>query len=289
MPRLEKGEGILPYTFRKGTKNMAKRYIPIANHILMDSRLYPSTLRVLVAMHIFKSRKNHLSVTQERLAKAAHCTTKTVRQAIEQLQELGYLQVIRRWRYSAYLDRIIYASNGYMLRNIDTQKGYTLLPCGVVSAQITHCAFAVLCHGYRYSGREGRFYASLRHMAKKCLYSKSTVIRALEQLRRLQMVARLHCIKLNRSYACNSYYPTAMIWSRNWDSVAYKVDGGLIFTQLLFINKITEDSIKREIEYGVAEFDESYKKYPNERWWPLYYFDGTGVKVSADEEHILAS
>ncbi len=268
---------------------MAKRYIPIANHIIMDTRLYPSSLRVLVAMHALKHKSGRLEMTQERLARCAGCSPKTVRQAIGQLQELGYLFTIRQWHYSTALGRVVYASNCYKLRSMDLTAGYTLVPCRLLSAPVTHCAFVVLLRGYRYSGREGRFYASLRHIEKASGLSKATIIRALSQLRRLQLITRLHCIRCNRSHSCNSYYPTDMVWGTGSSQESLLIGGGIIFTQPQISNKITKDSMGREKIYGVAEFDISYKNPDGQTGWQLFFFDGTGVKVSAHEEQILAS
>lgn len=258
------------------------RNIAVANHILADDRLYPTTKRVLSVLLAFRGRKNHVNLTLVSIARLSHCSISTVQQAIRQLLELGYLEKLRQHRYSPYLDRIVYAANRYKLCNCSLEEGYTLIPWSLVGADITHSAFVVALNAYRWSGRKGRCYPSLRHMAKTLTISKATVVRALQQLRQLQILVKLYCVKKNRSYACNTYFVTEFV--RKQAKKIFDFRGGLIFSKPLDIKKITKVLISRKNIYGICEFGNLPNFEPDSGWERPFYFDGTGVRVSAGDE-----
>lgn len=264
-----------------------QNYVVAYNRFILDRQLYPSTKRVFTAMLKYSSRHGTVRKTVEELAALSGCSPSTVQQAIEQLQEYGYIRRIRCYRYSVFYTRPVFDSNTYYIRKKKLGDSYTLIPVELLTADISHAMFVVALYIYKTAGRVGRSWASLRAIARWADLSKATVCRALKVLKQLQLLASLLCIKANKAHSCNSYYPTS--WVRPGGVKCQKASGrkkvfaagGLIFNKHQVINKITRSSIEREREKGVGEFGDLYNFWAKNLFDDLFFFDGTGVKVSA--------
>ncbi len=221
-------------------------YVCMANHIITDPMLYPSAKRVLFAMVACAGRHGTLRKSLSELAALSGCSAATVRQALDQLQERGFLRRVRRYRFDHALSRPVYAKNTYQLRRAKLAGSYTLIPRSLLHLDVTHAAFTAALYLYMKAGRKGRSYASLRTAAEQTYLSKATICRALKALRAAQAAARCFCIMANRAYSCCSYYPTGWIRSRS--------GGGLIFSEHPVTNKITEVFYLEGKTYGVPEF-----------------------------------
>lgn len=221
-------------------------YTNMANHIITDPQLYPSTKRVFFAMLSRCSRHNTVRKSVAELAVLAKCSTATVQQALDQLQELGYIHKIRCFRYSVSFSRPVYARNAYQIKRSKLTGSYTLIPRSLLQLDVTHSTFVAAMYIYMTAGREGRSYASLRTAAAKTYLSKATICRALKALRMAQAFVRYFCVMANRAHSCNSYYPTDWVRSR--------VGGGLIFDKHHVINKIAGVLYLEGKRYGVCEF-----------------------------------
>lgn len=221
-------------------------YAVMVNHIITDPQLYPSTKRVFFAMLCYCSRHNTLRKSVGELATLSGCSPATVQQALDQLQEFGYIHKIRCFRYSVSFSKPVYARNAYQIRRSKLAGSYTMIPRCLLQLDVSHSAFVAAMYLYMTAGREGRSFASLRTAAKQTYLSKATICRALKALRAAQAFVRLFCIMANRAHGCNSYYPT--------DWVRSHVGGGLNFSKHHVINKITKGSYLEKKTYGVFEF-----------------------------------
>ena len=218
----------------------------MANHVITDPQLYPSTKRVFFAMLAHCSRHSTVRKSVKELATLSHCSPATVQQALEQLQERGFIHKIRCFRYSQTLSRPVYARNAYQIKRSKLTGSYTLVPRELLKLDVTHSAFVAALYIYMKAGRQGRSYASLRTAAAQVGLSKATVCRAMQVLRQVQALTRLFCVMANKAFSCNSYFPTA--WVRPF------VGGGLIFSKHQVSNKITGVLYSEEKEIGVGQF-----------------------------------
>lgn len=236
---------------------MARGYFQMGNRSIEDRRLYYSTRHVYAVMLAYRSKAGTVCKSLERLAALAHCSVSTVRQAVDQLMEHGYLRRIRRTRYSRFLGRMVNDTYRYQI-DLDklTEGGYTLIPRSLLERKVTHGTFVTGLQIYRLAGRKGRAYGSLRHVARCLDMAKATVCRAMAALRLTNQMVRLYCRKADRALAANTLYPTA--WVRGGGSL-FSLRGGLIFSRQVVTNKITEDFIWRGKNKGVPEFGNSYK------------------------------
>lgn len=235
-------------------------YFVMPNHVILDEQMYYSTKRVMGAILAYRGRHDTVKSIKE-LAILSGCCEATVQQALEQLELLGYIRKIHRWRYSQFFSRPVFDKSAYEINRKKLVGSYTLVPRELLKADISHGAFIVAIYIYMKAGRTGRSWPSLRHTAQELDMSKATVCRALELLRRLQLLVRLWCQKANHALACNSYYPTA--WVRpgksGTPSLSLFADtGGLIFDNHKVINKITEGFYFKEEDKGVGQFGNLY-------------------------------
>ena len=239
---------------------MPKRgYFAIPNEIITDEAMYPSTKRVLCAMLAYSSRHSTIRKSLKELGRLSGCSEATVRKALAELERGGIVQRVRCFRYSCALSRPVYAKNEYRLVREKLRGSYTLVPRELLAAEVSHATFAVALYLYKTAGRTGRSWPSLRTVAKRTDLSKATICRALEALRRAQLLVRYFCVMANRAHSCNSYYPTAWVRPRQRDGArqgqtVFSLGGGLKFTQHPVINKIARAFIRRKREKGVCQF-----------------------------------
>lgn len=180
-------------------------YAAIPNSLLLDPDLRPSTRRVAFALWAYRGRKNAVCRTVRALAGMCHMCQATVRQALCELEESGYLRREHRWRYDARLGRSVYRANRYVLR-VDMARGYTLIPRSILRAEITHTQFSVYLLLMVRQGRGSHSYPSLRRIAATLWIAKSTVCIAIAVLSSGQYVAKNHCRSRLGCYSCNCYY-----------------------------------------------------------------------------------
>lgn len=86
---------ILNMELIKEVTRMGKAYIRLPLEALLDARLHKSSVTVL-AMIIDKSDSGYCSMSTEKLAKCTALTSRTVRTAIKELEDTGYITILRR-------------------------------------------------------------------------------------------------------------------------------------------------------------------------------------------------
>lgn len=257
-------------------------YVKVPNWVITDKNMYDSTRKVLFALIACTGSRGSFCKSHDELAAIAGLCRSTVSKALKDLEKRGLLITAYRYRYSPTIGRVVRKKSRYRLIGCDKcLNGYTLIPRRLLEDKMTPAEFTIALQVYRLSGRKGRCYPSLRRFAVICDHVKATICRAVKRLHSLQTVIRSHCKKRNHSASCNSYYPTCpviagkKIFSRN---------GGLKFTHTIANKKIAEGSYLYKKEKGVFEFS----TLTNFLDFPEFYWDGTGVRVSAADEQISA-
>lgn len=273
----------------------------VPNELINDSSMHFSTKKVALALLFLSGRKRRaVHATIAELADISRCSTATVQQAISELIQGGYILKSRCYRYGEEQNRLIYAANAYIW--VKRLGGYTLLRREILNHDMTPAALSVLLFLYRCGGRSGRAFPSIRHIAGKLSaqcrkgldMAKSTVARALAELRCLQAIVRHRCWTKRSCYAANSYYLSDMVISDGRQSHQDEPDefpmgGSPIFDKLRFNNQITGAYTLEEEEKGVGQFGTLHK---TPGWFDEgedYWFDGVGVKVfSCGEQDLTA-
>lgn len=261
-------------------------YIRVPNWIDDDIQMYDSTKLVLFALLASVGSRMTVCISQDQLAALSGCCRNTVAKALRELTERGILFSTRRYYYSRCLKQVVRGKTRYYLRRCGADSSFTLVPRELLAAQMTPAEFTAALHAYRLAGRTGRCCPSLRRFASQIDHAKSTVCRAMKKLHLRQVISKLKCLKKNNAYACNSYYPTA--WVRKKGAGAGSLTGGRKFEQPQVINKITEGFYFEGKNKGVGEFGNLYNfeglYFFGSFFDRPFFFDGTGVKVSANSE-----
>lgn len=267
----------------------------VPNTLIDDTTVHYTTKAVALALLFLSGRKNKaVKVTVAELARLCHCSTATVQQAVAELLRGGYITKRRSYRYSTDHNRLVYGANVYVW--LKRHGGYTLLNREILDYKLTPSSLASLLFLYRCAGRSGRAFPSIRQMAgllkktgKMGLdMAKSTVCLALKSLRILQAVVRHCCNTKQGCYASNSYYLTNMVITGGAGCRTCG-EGSPKFDKPKFINQITEGFTKRERKNGVRQFGNLHSFEAGLFQEQLFYFDGTGVKVSACDEPDLTA
>lgn len=257
-------------------------YVKVPNWIDDDTRMYDTTKQVLFALLARMGSRTTVCVSQEELAQRSGCCRNTVAQALRELRERGILFSTRRYYYSKRMGRVVRGKTRYYLRRMDGGS-FTLVPRELLKEKLTGAEFVAALHVYRLAGRKGRCCPSLRRFARQIDHAKSTVCSVLKKLRLCQVLCRNRCLKTNRAFSCNSYYPTAWV-RKKAASNKFSTEGGLKFEQQQAIKKITVGSIERETKKGVGEFGKLTDFWEKCLAEGQLYFDGVGVKVSVCDE-----
>ena len=193
-----------------------RTYTEMPNALIEDVRLHYTTKKVAFVMLLFMRKNREIRQTVYELAVMAKCSPATVQQAIQELEDFGYIERKRNYRYSLGLARPVYAASSYRFKR-NCSRGYTLIPAKILQEKMSPGTFAVLLYLYRCAGRVGRAYPSLRHMASdkgSCPgIAKATVCRALAAFQALEhkILLILNCKPTEKSFRCNSYYLYIMV------------------------------------------------------------------------------
>ena len=252
----------------------------VPNNLITDTALSYTTKRVAFVLLLLAGRKGrYVTVSFAALARLCKCSTTTAQKAVKELCTQGYLLKSNRYHFGEKQNRFVYASNRYLW--LRREGGYTLVSRDILAYDPTPAAFVTLLYLYRCAGRKGRAFPSLRRIAEIGLdMAKSTVCLALKALRLLQAMVRHKCVTRNRCYASSSYYLTNFVFSRN----QLLSEGSPKIDKPISINQITEDNTLKKRTEGAGQVSVLWTTW-GFLWSPaVYFFDGVGVRVSAECE-----
>lgn len=237
-----------------------KSYIQMPNELIDDTVMH-YTAKIVYTVLAFSQRKGGLiKLTVAELVERTGLCEATVLQALNELEAGGFIAKKRNWRFSAvHGNRLVFASNTYKLRQGFT-SGYTLISAAILDKDLTPAAFCVLLFLYRCAGRTGRAFPSIRYIAgawrdktgRGLCMAKSTVLRALKHLIKLQLIAKRTCEAEDGGLRDNSYYMTDLVMRHvpvaatcsgvhtDTPTAVFHHGGGFIFWEASLINKITQ-------------------------------------------------
>lgn len=177
----------------------------VPNTLICDTALSLTARRVGVVLY---SRRNVFGVCRKsltELAELASCSVETVRKAVRQLSEAGYITAGKTYHYRKDIGTMVYGKTVYSC-NLNFRGGYTKVPRSVFEQDLTASAFIVLLYLYVSAGNRSRSYPSLTKIMEAVGVVRSTVCLALQTLKDLSCLLVLNCRKVNRAFAANSYH-----------------------------------------------------------------------------------
>lgn len=184
----------------------------IPNRLITDASLTYTARRLGAVLYAHRNALGACSKSLSRLAALAGYAVSTVREGLEALAKAGHITVQRCSRYHNKLGRLVHARSIYHC-DLSFQGGYTLLPRDVLRQRddtLAPSSFSVLMYLYQQAGNEARAYPGIRRICEVLAMGRSTVCRALQEIRKLSSILVQHCIKKNKAHTENSYHIVAV-------------------------------------------------------------------------------
>ena len=176
----------------------------LPNNLITDIRLSYSARRLGAVLY---SRRNALGSCRKSLKELAAISTlckDTVRKAVAELTDVGYISVERRYVYSDEYKGYINDKSVYHC-SLDFTGGYTLVPRSIFDCDIQSSAFVIYLYLYYQAGNRKRAFPSIRDMVKHIGIACSTVCRALKILKTISQLLIWHCKGRDNKFRKNTY------------------------------------------------------------------------------------
>ncbi len=182
------------------------RKVRIPNKLICDDTLSLSARRLGAFLC---AASNRLGVTRKSLAMLSGLSglsVSTVRSATEELERGGYLTRQRTYRYDGARHHLVYDRTLYQIHKY-LPGGFTLVPSDVLfKRKLSNAAFLLALYLCLQGADRGRAFPSIRQMVTAIGVARSTICRALQQLKTAAVFLVRHCIRHDRTHAANSYF-----------------------------------------------------------------------------------
>lgn len=182
------------------------RKFKIPNRLINDMALSFSARRLGA---YFCAVSNRLGVARKSLAMLSGLSglsVSTVQSAIDELERGGYLTRQKTYRYDTARMRLIYDKTAYQIQK-HLSGGFTLVPAALLRERgLASSAFVLALYLCQQGADQGRAFPSIRQMSDAIGIAKSTVCRALQQLKAVAVFLVRHCVRKNHTFAANSYF-----------------------------------------------------------------------------------
>lgn len=184
----------------------------LPNRLIRDGRLSPSARKVGAALYAHRNALGFCRRSLDSLAGSSGLCPATVRKAVDELAQAGYLSTQRTWRYLRRKRRVVYGPTAYQL-SLRFHGGYTLVPRELLGqcGGLTPAAFLTALCLLQFAGNRRRAFPSIAQLHRAAGLARSTVCRALRQLKATAWLLVLLCRKRTGAFAANSYHFAAVV------------------------------------------------------------------------------
>ncbi len=179
--------------------------LKMPNVIIDDTILTYASKCVAATLYAYRNTLNYCRLGLAKLARYSGCSVATVRKALTQLTERGYISTYRNYAWCTQRSRMIFRKDAIICR-VSTHTNFTFIPRATLQMGMRKSSFSIYLYICRTAGNTGRAFPSLRKIADTLLMGTSTVCRGLKELTDLTLLHREHCIKRDGCHACNSYF-----------------------------------------------------------------------------------
>lgn len=179
----------------------------LPNRLIRDPRLSPTARKVGAVLYAHRNALGFCTKSLDALASLSGLCAATVRKAVEELSAAGYISAARTYRYLPRKGRTVYGRMAYQV-DLRFQGGYTLIPRDVLAHQekLTPSAFLVCLCLLAAAGNRRRAFPSISRIAALAGVARSTVCRALLQIKSLSWLLVRLCRKRTGAFTANSYH-----------------------------------------------------------------------------------
>lgn len=181
----------------------------VPNNLIKDVRLSFSARKVGAVLFSRRNAKGSCRKSLHDLQVLTGLSQATIRKATEELVDANYITVEHNYKYNEVANRYVYDRNVYTC-TLDFSQGYTLLPRTIFATtrHISSSCFTILMFLYHQAGQRKRAWPSISMICSTLGMANSTVCLALRSLKALSCLVVHSCIKVNNSFANNTYHIT---------------------------------------------------------------------------------
>lgn len=189
-----------------------RRTFKIPNRLVCDQRLSPSARKLGAVLYAHRNALGFCCKSLSALSSLSGLCPTTVRKAAIELSDAGYITTARTYRYLARKGQLVYGRMAYQV-SLDFQGGFTLVSRDIFSQQgdLTPAAFLVSLCLLVAAGNRRRAFPSISLLVRLAGIARSTVCRALLQIKSSSSLLVRLCRKRNGAYAANSYHFTTVL------------------------------------------------------------------------------
>lgn len=183
---------------------MRQSMVKLPNRLILDNGLSLSARRVAAVLY---SRRNALGLCHKslnQLSGLAGLSVATVRKALAELDEGGYITRQQTYRFHTGKNMPVYGKSAYQC-SLDFSGGFTMVPRTLLTLSMSDSSFAICLFLYFSAGNRNRAFPSISRIAASVGIARSTVCRALKQLKQLPILLVQLCKKTNRAFTSSSY------------------------------------------------------------------------------------
>lgn len=179
----------------------------LPNRLIRDTRLSPAARKLGAVLYAHRNALGFCSKSLRTLSGLSGLCPATVRKAVEELSDAGYITAARTYRYLERKDRAVYGRMSYQV-DLSFLGGYTLIPRDILArmGKFTPAAFLVCLCLLLAAGNCRRAFPSISQISRLAGIARSTVCRALLQIKAVSWLLVRLCRKRSGAYAANSYH-----------------------------------------------------------------------------------
>lgn len=178
----------------------------VPNALICDAALSLSARKVGAVLYGHRNALGFCKKSIRDIAAIAGLSPATVGKAVDELQRAGYVMSARTYRWSRKRQRMVYGKKVYRC-DLHFAGGYTHIPRTLLQEHgLTSAAFCVMLYIYQAAGNRRRAWPSITKISRAVCVSRSTVCRALLQIRKLPSLQVQLCRKTNGAFSASSYH-----------------------------------------------------------------------------------
>lgn len=186
---------------------MKQKTFKVPNALILDTKLSLTARKVGIVLYARSNAFGYCHKSFAQLAEQSGCAASSVRIAVRELTDAGWVKTEKTYVWNAALGRRVYGKTAYQIKPMPA-KGWTLLPRDFLRRNINlnASAFVVAAYLYVAAGSSRRAFPSIAQMAEAIGLSARTICRTLKHIRQMGELFVMHCISRKGDFAANSYH-----------------------------------------------------------------------------------
>lgn len=218
----------------------------VPNRLICEAGLSLSARKVGVILYAHCNAFGFCHRSLRGLAELSGVSMATVKKAAGELAEAGWLTVSRTYVWNEKLGRRVYGKKEYQLAPVP-KRGWTRIPRDYINrnTKITSASFVIGLYLYVAGSKDRRAFPSISKIAGAVGVARSTVCRALHQIKQMGDFLVQLCRTAKKVFAANSYYLCTILHYSSVTGQEYAVVPGSSAKQRMTYDQPEEAPQKR--------------------------------------------